>query len=489
LKESRAYQLAMENDIPRYLKQYGSVIVQSPTGSGKSHIINKTVKRIITAGKIPLVMSDNVKIHSQLVTECNAMRLDSGVRRATILDGYPYVAMVQSLRNREHIIQQFKTVGSRLVVMVDECHRNTPTPLIHDLDPQWLIGFSATPHYKWAKHLPKLYASLIHGPQINTLVGDGYLAHYRHVIRTGANLDELEIRGNEYTEESQERVFGSKRMYDGIFEDLPKYQGKKTVIYVASIKQCEDMYSKLLAMGYRVCRYHSQLKNSFYELSRFTELNECDVCVSVSSLTLGWDYPPIDLVILWRATTSLPLYLQICGRGGRPWPGKEQFTVLDYGGNYEKFGAWDMDRDWNEMWQDPKNKRKLSTYAGVAGSKYCPLCQALLAVTARACYNCGYIFPESEIQLVEGQLVEVKNTLNALKERRVSELSAEELANYAKFNNKQMYATRIARAKEQDEPGFLAAFAKFMDYHKKWVDRQMERMPNDKIDFFDIIIR
>lgn len=499
MKISRDYQLAIEEEIPRRAKKFGSVIVQSPTGSGKSHIINKIVKRIIRSNKIPLVISDNLKIHGQLIKECSGIRIDAGMRELLILWGHCYVAMAQSLKNRNNILDQLKESSQELVVIVDECHRNTPTPIIKRIEPRYLIGFSATPHFKWSKHLPILYKDLILGPQINTLLNKGWLSDYIHIIRTGANLEELELKGLEYSEESQEKVFGSKQMYDGIFEDLPKYKKRKCVIYVASIKLCEQMYEQLLNKGYKVCRYHSLLPH--YELDKFTK-GDCDICVSVGTLTLGWDFPPIDLIILWRSTTSLPLYLQICGRASRILGSedallkyglenytKDHFTVLDYGGNFDRFGSWDMSRDWQELWQDPKRKRTVSTYAGVAGSKVCPVCKALLALTARSCYNCGYMYPEEEMKLIEGQILEVRNTLNNISGKRVGDLSASELASYARLHDRKNFAIRIARNKEQHLPGFLFQFAACMNYDERWARRMKEIEPDDVIEFANIKIK
>lgn len=486
MKESRKYQTAIENDIPRHLAMHGSTIVQSPTGTGKSHIINKTVQRIMAAGKTPLVQSHSIKIHQQLVVECNGHIIDSGIKFRHILPGHCYVAMTQTLIRREVMLEQFRELADNLVMINDECHIATMNPVIDALKPRWMIGFSATPHYKWAKHLPKYYRSLIHGPQINQLIEDGYLAHYRHVIRTGANLTELKLRAGEYTEESQNEVFGSKRMYDGLFDDLPEYKSKKTVIYVASIELCEQVYQQCLDRGYKACRYHSGLQDGAWELSKFTERDECDVCVSVSALTLGWDYPPIDLIVLWRATGSLPLYLQICGRGSRICPGKDNFTVLDYGGNYERFGAWCMDRDWNALWQEPPKKRTTSTYLGVAGSKECPICHWLLPVAARSCDNCGYMYPADEMRLVEGQLLEVQNTLNKLNGRQIGDMTAAELALYAKAKDKKMHAIRVAKRMEQEQPGFLKQFAAEMGYKPSWVNRMLESLPEDhKITFYN----
>lgn len=489
VKESRQYQTAMENNIPVFLRDHQRVIAQLPTGGGKSHIINKTVMRIIRAGKTALVLSDTLKIHQQLVRECKANKIDATVKHAAILPGYCYVAMVQTLQNRHKIIEQFKALGDNLIVIIDECHRNTATKLIHEINAKHLVGFSATPHWKWGKHLDKVYRSMIPGAQISELVRDGFLCNYKHLVRTGAELDKLQISGKEFSEESQDEVFGSNKMYDGVFDDMPKFIGKKCVIFVASIKMCEQMYTKLLDQGYRVCRYHSELPNKAYELAKFTDMNEADICVSVGALTLGWDYPPIDTVILWRATTSLPLYLQMIGRGSRPYPGKEIFTVLDYGGNYERFGAWDMDRDWNSLWTDPKKRKKISTYDGVSGSKLCPICQALLAASARSCYNCGYMYPEKELELIDGKLLEVRNTLAAINTKRIGDLTPTELAAFAKYKDRRQFALRVAKSKYQENPQFLVDFAKAMGYDNGWMEHAVAHIPKERIEYSNIIIR
>jgi superfamily II DNA or RNA helicase len=488
MKESRRYQLAIEQDIPRKLKEFGRIIVQSPTGSGKSHMINMTVKRVVAAGKTPLVLSDSIKIHEQLSLECGGWPIVSGIKNMHILPGQCYVAMSQTLIRRRHIIEQFKMLGEQLVVIVDEAHINTMTPIVNAISPRWLIGFTATPHFRWAKHLPELYKAIIVGPSIKQLQEDGYLTQYRHVIRTSADLSKLEEKGGEYTEQSQNNVFGGKRMYDGLFEDLPEYRGKKTVIYVASIKLCEQVYEECMVNGYNATRYHSALYNSSYELSKFTQ-GACDVCVSVSALTKGWDCPPVDTIVLWRATRSLPLYLQILGRGSRPLPGKKMFTCLDYGGNYERFGAWNMDRDWESLWKP--ERRKITTYAGVVGTKECPVCHYLLSVSSRSCPNCGYIYPVEEMRMVQGKLLEVENTWKAMENRQVATFNPLELANYARIKDKRNHAIRIAKRMEQETPGFLKKFAVEMGYKHGWVERMLAEIPTNgvKIDFYNSVVR
>lgn len=483
VREERAYQLRLINAIPIELSKWQRIIVQAPTGSGKSHIINETVKKIMAAGKTALVLSDNLTIHSQLLVECNGHTIESKIKFIHVIQGQCYVAMSQTISRRDAIIQQFKDLPyGNLVIIIDEAHRNAMTPIAVDIDPRWIIGFTATPHYRWAKHLETLYRNIIVGPQISELIELGKLAHYKHTIRTGANLTELKIKNGEFTEQSQDQVFGGRKMYDGLFDDLPNQKFKKCVIYVASIKLCEQVYQECLEHGYNATCYHSQRPDS--DLDKFTS-GDCNICVSVSSLTLGWDFPPIDLIVLWRATTSLVLYLQICGRGGRPLAGKSHFMVLDYGGNYERFGAWSMDRDWERLWKKPPKKRTTHTYAGVAATKECPVCHMLLPTASRSCFNCGYMYPEAEMKVIEGQLLEVQNTIKSLDGRNISNFTVEELVIYAQELGRKQHAIRVAKRMEQERPGFLKAFGELMGYNPRWAERMIAELPNYKIPFYD----
>lgn len=77
------------------------------------------------------------------------------------------------------------------------------------------------------------------------------------------------------------------------------------------------------------------------------------ILTSVGILTTGFDEPTIDTIILNRATKSLTLYHQMIGRGSRILKNKKEFTVIDLGNNALRFGLWDMDIDWQEIFINP----------------------------------------------------------------------------------------------------------------------------------------
>ena len=58
------------------------------------------------------------------------------------------------------------------------------------------------------------------------------------------------------------------------------------------------------------------------------------IICNVDILTTGFDEPSVKNIIVNRSTTSLPLWLQMTGRGGRLYPGKPFFNIIDLGKDY-----------------------------------------------------------------------------------------------------------------------------------------------------------
>ncbi len=485
-KEFRQYQSDLIYRTAVSVRDHKHTICQSPTGSGKSFVMSATAGRANSKGTTVLVLSETKKIFQQLVIECQAESISSKTDHIFIHPGRTYVAMSQSLVNRPAIISQLVALGPNLLTLVDECHIGTFNKLLDQL-PHRRIGYSATPALRWAKHLTTYYKDLVPGPQVGDLINDGYLCSYKHFERQTADLSRLSKAGGEYTERSQEAVFGTQQVYANILWDLRELSYKKCIVFTSSIKQCDALADHLAEHGHKVCRYHSKTEEADYELAKFTELHQADICVSVAALTKGWDYKPIDLVILARATTSLPLYLQMLGRASRILAGKAGFYVVDYGANCTRHGFYFQDRSWDKMWQ---NKGKAGE--GVAPVKTCKLCEYICPASAPICPNCGAVFPRTEKEEeapVDTKLVELTKKYSSLVGRRLSTLSPFELATYAKMCDKKKFAARIAKAHEQEEPGWLGKYAEAMGYKNTWAIFQIGMMSSEKIDYADLTIR
>jgi superfamily II DNA or RNA helicase len=484
MKTPRPYQVDIVDRTSRSLAKNKAVILHAPTGAGKSIMIDMIVSRCVSKGKTVLVLSDARKIYNQLVKECNGVEINSSVKTIQIQPGHCYVGMIQTLIKRPMIIQQLQELGCNLILLIDEAHVATSTKLIDYLPEAYRVGLTATPYGVLHKHLPTYYNDLVEGPQVDWLIQQGFLTNYRHKSRVPADTSLLEIRNGEVTERSNEIVFGAQRVYDGLFDDLKAFPYKKCVIFVASIKQAEGLTDKLLEAGFPATRYHSQVEHGEYELAKFTSLGMANILVTIKSLSKGWDYPPIDMVVLMHKTLSTSVYQQEIGRGSRIYPGKDMFTVLDYGSNWKQHGLYFEDRPYSELWNKVKRK---GTAEGPAACKSCVSCESIIPVSVRICKYCGYEYPEQQQEFAQGELVDLTDEYHELVGKRISELTPVELANYAKLKNKRPFAIRVAKAKEQLEQGFLMNFAANMGYKRTWIDHQV--IPSEPIQFADITLR
>lgn len=490
----RPYQNKFVHNLRMGLAEHRKVIGCAATGSGKTKVFLSIIRAAIANGTTVIVITEASKIYKQIQEEIGKIiEIKAGVRYVWVEPNGLYLAMAQTLIRRPHIIEQFAVLGRKLLVITDEAHVGTSAGILRQIPEAYHIGFTATPDYRAAKHLPEIYNGIVVGPQPDELVQLGFLSPYFHFERKSADLAGLQkdSRGD-FSESSQERVFETAQVYDGLIDDLRTVPYKKAIVYCSSIKHCRKVSDQLREHGYRIAEVHSGLPDneSDFNLAQFMA-GPVDICTSVGILTKGFDFPDIDLVVLQRATASLPLYLQMVGRGSRIAPGKKRFTVLDYGGNASRHGPWNWEHDWETMWKPQKNKKNKGE--GLAPVKECPECGCVVHTSVKVCPNCSYEWgagPDEEKELIKDSvMVDVTELYNKIRGRWVGDLTPEELAVYAKSTNKKAYAQRVAKAKEQQQPGFLHQFALQMGYKPGWEWTAQMQLQIEIIEFHDIVIK
>ncbi|MDV7394829.1 helicase-related protein, partial [Arthrospira platensis SPKY1] len=127
------------------------------------------------------------------------------------------------------------------------------------------------------------------------------------------------------------------------------------------------------AEGYHAAVLHSLHSSAEREtiLADFAA-GRIQILCNVNILTEGYDLPAIECVILNRKTQSIPLYMQMVGRGLRPADGKTDLVVIDHGNNVLTLDKVEAPRQWS------LDGRIKGEKEGVAPVKTCPECEFML---------------------------------------------------------------------------------------------------------------
>jgi superfamily II DNA or RNA helicase len=235
------------------------------------------------------------------------------------------------------------------------------------------------------------------------LINQGYLSP-AYQFATDFDASQLDKKGRDYSEKSQTFAFTQKRVILNSFELWSQQAyNLKTLAFCASIEHSERMAEEFRMKG--VNAYSLTSKNNAqrdYILKEFRE-GRIQVLFNCGILTTGYDEPSIECILLLRRTKSLPLYMQMCGRGSRIHTNKKHFFILDIAGNFfEHSLRWDDAVDWKTVFQNPKK-----SIAGVAPQKHCEECEFLFHASLMKCPSCGHEIAPRQAKEVIAELLNI----------------------------------------------------------------------------------
>lgn len=453
-----------------FAEKHKRVILCLPTGAGKTVVFSEMVRRAAEKGTRTLVLTDRLELFDQTFKSLGRVGVTPQMIHAKgnfTIDPLAMVSvgMVETVKRR---MDKGATLQPDLIV-IDEAHKGNFTRILELMPDARVIGATATPE---GKHFYRYYTDIVQNIDIPDLVEQGYLAECR-AFQMQEDLSDLKTRAGEYTEESLFGHYNSQKLFDGVIEQYrDKANGTKAIVFNVNIAHSENMTKAFNDAGIRSeCVTSKTPKDERARILRafsqglFPVLNNCGI------LTTGYDEPTIETVIMNRATKSLPLWLQCCGRGSRVIPNvKTQFTVLDFGLNHDQHGMWAEPR----IWKIKKPREKGQQAAPV---KECPKCQALVFASARTCRHCGHEFPFEAKPLSQGEMVQVTPKVPmGLTGRRISDLSLMELIELeASKTYKASYIWRVVRSKGKEA---IREYARMKGHSSFWCHRQEKEMDN-----------
>lgn len=210
-------------------------------------------------------------------------------------------------------------------------------------------------------------------------------------MKSKVDLSGVHIHMGEYNLGEMEKAFNENDLVERSVKEVLEYaeNRKKVLVFTAGIAHCQKVAETLEKFGQTVGFVHSELTDMENQIMLDDFKNgKIKYLVNVNILTTGFNVKSIDCISVLRSTCSPGLWVQMCGRGSRLHPEKENCLILDFGGNIERHGPIDK--------IEVRKKKGGGSEVGTAPMKTCPTCGMLLAISVMVCYGCGYTYPESD---------------------------------------------------------------------------------------------
>jgi superfamily II DNA or RNA helicase len=467
----RDYQEQLIRDVKKkFAKGKKRVVMQAPTGSGKTVTFVELAKR--TLEKNPesavLIFTNRLELQQQAKNTLEKANIpvytiEAGKKNVTELMPGATVAMVETFNRRKINIDKLK------LTIIDECHIGNFRKITEKLQDHYIIGATATP-LSASKDLPlKLqYNDIVCSINIPELIEQGYLANPEYFHLVPKKIGKLKEERGEFTDESQQEVFEDVELFSDLMREFSKFSTKKTIIFCNNISTTKLVYEQFKANNYKVDYVVSGGENDRKEVFDKFRNNEIQILVNCGIATTGYDEPSIECVILYRATKSFPLYLQMVGRGSRVTDKKKDFIILDFGQNVKRHGYWDNPVNWESVFNNPPKKGE-----AVAPVKECSSCGALLRINEMICPICGEDQEKEakEKKYLEAQLEKIQRAKKeALNGKRPSQMTVDELIMVQEIKgHKSGWVARVLRSRE-DSIYYLKEYQRKKKFKPKWAN-------------------
>jgi superfamily II DNA or RNA helicase len=303
-----------------------------------------------------------------------------------------WVAMVETAYKRlKKNPNFFHTVG---LMVIDEAHIGNFIKMLPLFPDTLTIGFTATPiSASKKKPLKDYFEDIVCCIDIKQLIEIWQRDHTQGLVPNmtfavkEVRREELAVSGNDFDTEQMAQVYSGGKHIDNTVKAYERFSiGQKSIVFNCNKEHSLKVNRAFLDAGYQSRHLDDESPDRVAILEWFANTPDA-ILNNIGILTAGFDEKSIRTVIVNKDTLSVALWLQMTGRGSRPFPGKDFFVIVDMGTNAKRHGDWCAQRDWVDIFNNPEKPRD----GGVGGVKDCPSCGCLIPVSSRVCKFCGAV--------------------------------------------------------------------------------------------------
>ena len=396
----RDYQTDICSRVSEAFDKYRSVMVQMPTGTGKTVVLASLVSQL--------------KIENVLIV----------AHRRELIEQIKATIKRLNMDNRNITVESIQTISRRLtsngiatpptggqgghafsLVVIDEAHHALAKTykMMWDAWPDAkFLGLTATPCRLNGKGFTDLFEVLVQSWGIPTFIKEKWLSTYDFVsIKADSHTQQLiaslKKRGadGDYQVKEMDAVLNKRPSIERLYTCVMEYaHNRKGFVYAINIDHARSIADYYQSQGVSAVAIdsHTPVKEREQLISSFRS-GEIHVLVNVDIFSEGFDCPDVEFIQLARPTLSLAKYLQMVGRGLRPSKGKKNCMIIDNVGLYRVFGLPSQIWDWNGMFKGIKGITGLRGERLISGNSTSSLINNQSSTINNQ-------FPDSEMYLV-----------------------------------------------------------------------------------------
>ena len=377
------YQKEMMGKIDTAFKSCQSVVVQMPTGTGKTVLLTEVVKNEKGKMKNPCVW---IVVHRRELVEQIRETLETMLNYSSSTPDTTTSLLLDDSRIKVMSIQWLSRHYQGMeempsLIVIDEAHHavaKTYKEVMDAFPEAKKLGLTATPCRLTRRGFTDLFDVLLQSWSAKKFIADGWLSLYDYMsIREDSEdwrlVNSLKKRGadGDFSLREMSEKLNVQPSIERLCDTVRRYAAnKKGITYAIDIAHAEHIAEAYRQHGINAVAISSKtpLEERKAIIERFKETSVGDsyskpcnaflkqkaniqVLVNVDLFGEGFDCPDVEFIQLARPTLSLAKYLQQVGRGMRVFEGKKYCLILDNVGLYRLFGLPSDDRDWQAMFE------------------------------------------------------------------------------------------------------------------------------------------
>lgn len=330
-------------------------IIVAPTAAGKSVYIAYIANQL-TGGV--LVIQPSKELLEQNYAKFSAYGGQASIYSASLNQknvGRVTFATIGSITKHPEKFDHVK------YILIDECHLVPPDPgsmfmkFLTKMKGVKVIGLTATafrlkryndpfsgePYSQinlLPRERPRFFNRFLFITQIKELYDEKYLCPVRWIPLQWSNGSlRYNSTGAEFSDDSMKQALSQQKIYERIPSIIKQSidKGRKhRLVFVRNVVDAEDLAR---VVPNSACVSAGTNKKDREQILKDFKSGRISTVFNVGVLTVGFDFPALDCIIIARPTLSLALYIQMVGRGIRLCEGKQDCAVVDMCGNLDRF--------------------------------------------------------------------------------------------------------------------------------------------------------